>query len=136
MTDITSRGFLADLPAFDTEPDIVERLRAACVYAAEARAALAAAAAEIELLRGAVAQQQAELDALRAAPQQAEPDLLDALKRVCSHSTRTLEQITADWDNARRAIARAEQQPTPQQAKSGGPSAQWNPYSAEPVKKG
>ena len=70
MTDITSRGFLADLPAFDTAPDIVDRLYAACMYAAEARAALAAGAAEIELLRAAVAQQQAELDALRAEPVQ------------------------------------------------------------------
>ena len=34
----------------------------------------------------------------------AAPDLLEALKRVCSHGYRT----SPDWDNARAAIAKAE----------------------------
>jgi hypothetical protein len=46
MSD-TFKPFVADLPS----PDIVDRLRAACVGATEARLALSAAADEIEALR-------------------------------------------------------------------------------------
>jgi hypothetical protein len=38
----------------------------------------------------------------------AAPDLLEALKRLCSHGTRDHAQIAADWDFARAAIAKAE----------------------------
>ena len=38
----------------------------------------------------------------------AAPDLLAALKAVCSHGTREPQQISSDWDAARAAIARAE----------------------------
>jgi hypothetical protein len=43
-------------------------------------------------------------DAANARLIAAAPDLLEALKRVCSHGYRT----SPDWDNARAAIAKAE----------------------------
>jgi hypothetical protein len=42
-------------------------------------------------------------------------ELLEALKRVCAHGTRPSQQVDADWDAARAAIAKAEGQTGEQQ---------------------
>jgi hypothetical protein len=38
------------------------------------------------------------------------PELLEALKALCTHAPRSSQQIDADWDKARAAIAKAEGQ--------------------------
>jgi len=38
-------------------------------------------------------------------------ELLEALKAVCTHAPRSSQQIEADWNKARAAIAKAETQP-------------------------
>lgn len=37
-------------------------------------------------------------------------ELLEALKAVCTHAPRSSQQIEADWNKARAAIAKAEAQ--------------------------
>jgi len=50
----------------------------------------------------------AELRRLHAVNQ----ELLEALKALCTHAPRSSQQIDADWDKARAAIAKAEGEKT------------------------
>ena len=61
-----------------------------------------------ELDRRGLLEEADELRRLHAVNQ----ELLEALKALCTHAPRSSQQIDADWDKARAAIAKAEGEKT------------------------